>query len=95
MTAEQDNFINAVESVANRVLDNVSTSFPGTIVAPSKIEGLVDVQPNVKFKAFGSDDEIEPKPINNVVLVYPVTRRPSSNSPWGRAGDRGDDGWTT
>lgn len=70
MTAEQDDFIAGVEAVVNRIFDNVSTSFPGTIVAPSATEGLVDVQPNVKFKAFGDDAEIEPKPINNVVLVY-------------------------
>lgn len=61
----------AMEAVVRRVLDEVSTSFPATIIAPSAIEGLVDVQPNVKFKTVGDDIPVEPAAINNVVLIYP------------------------
>jgi len=71
MTALQDNVIAGIEAVVNRVLDNVSTSFPATIIDPlPKQDGLVNVQPNCKIKFFGDNEEVEPKPINNVVLVY-------------------------
>lgn len=72
MTALQENFITGVEAVVNRVLDNVSTSFPATIIDPlPKQDGLVNVQPNCKIKFFGDNEEVEPKPINNVILIYP------------------------
>lgn len=60
----------AIEDVVRRVLGDVSTSFPGTIVAskPEK-DGLVTVQPNHKYKVGASDKEITPAPINNVVLM--------------------------
>lgn len=69
--AEEAEFIEAQEAIINRVLDNVSTVFPATVIAPSVIEGLVDVQPNNKFKVVGSNEELTPEPINNVVLIYP------------------------
>lgn len=69
--AEEAEFIEAQEAIINRVLDNVSTVFPATVIAPSAIEGLVDVQPNNKFKVVGSNEELTPEPINNVVLIYP------------------------
>jgi len=72
MTAEQDNFIAGVEAVVNRVFDNLSVMFPGIIIAPSAKEGLVDVQPNIKIKFLGSNEEVEPKAINNVILHYPA-----------------------
>lgn len=72
MSAEQDLLIAGVEAIVRRVFDNVSVMFPGTIIAPSKIEGLVDVQPNIRIKFLGSDEEVEPKAINNVILHYPA-----------------------
>jgi len=71
MTAEQDNFIAGVEAVVARIFDNVSTSFPATIIDPLPPEdSLVNVQPNIKIKFLGNEAEVEPKPINNVILVY-------------------------
>lgn len=62
----------AIETIVRRVLDNVSTSFPATIIAPlSPRDGLVNVQPDHKYKTFGSNQEITPGPINDVVLVSP------------------------
>ena len=72
MTAEEDDFIAGVEAIVNRINDNISVMFPGTIIAPSSKEGLVDVQPNIKIKFIGSDEEVEPKAINNVILHYPA-----------------------
>lgn len=64
-------FIEAQEAIINRVLDNVSTAFPATIVAPlPPQDGLVNVQPNHKFKVAGNDKELIPEPINNVVLIH-------------------------
>lgn len=69
--AEEAEFIEAQEAIILRVLDNVSTTFPATVIAPSTIEGLVNVQPNHKFKVVGSDKEFTPEPINNVIFMYP------------------------
>lgn len=70
--AEETEFIETVESIFNRMLDNVSTAFPGTVVAPlPAVDGLVNVQPDHKFKTVESEEELTPDPINNVALVYP------------------------
>ena len=69
--AEDAEFIETQEAIINRVLDNVSTAFPATIIAPLADEGLVNVQPDHKFKTAGKDEELTPDPINNVVLIYP------------------------
>lgn len=69
--AEEAEFIEAQEAIIYRVLDNVSTVFPARVIAPSNIEGLVDVQPNHKFKVVGSNEELTPEPINNVIFMYP------------------------
>lgn len=66
---EEAEFIEAQEAIINRVLSGVSTAFPATIIAPSQIEGLVDVQPNHKFKIPGNPKELTPNPINNVPLL--------------------------
>lgn len=69
--AEEAEFIEAQEDVIRRVLDNVSTSFPATIIAPLPAQdGLVNVQPNHKFKAAFGDEELTPDSINNVVLMF-------------------------
>ncbi|MHC4397900.1 MAG: hypothetical protein ACYS1A_19825, partial [Planctomycetota bacterium] len=67
---EDSEFLEAMEDVVNRALSGVSTAFPATITAPSSINGLVDVQPSYKFKVPGSAEELTPRPINNVPLVY-------------------------
>jgi hypothetical protein len=69
VTAEQAEQTETIESVVRRVLDTVSTSFPATILSVPN-EGLVNVQPNVKFKTSETGEAIEPRPINNVVLMY-------------------------
>lgn len=68
---EEADFTEAVEDVVNRVLSDVSTSFPAIIVPPSAKEGLVDVQPAYKFKVPGDQREHRPKIINNVPLLLP------------------------
>lgn len=68
--AEEAEFIEAQEAIINRVLDNVSTAFPATIINPPAAEGLVNVQPNNIFKVVGNDEELTPKPINDVILIY-------------------------
>jgi len=69
--AEDAEFIEAQEAIITRVLDNVSTVFTATIIAPLALVGLVNVQPNHKFKVEGNDTELTPEPINDVVLMYP------------------------
>lgn len=69
---EDAEFIEAQESIIRRLLDTVSTCFPATIISPlPPLDGLVNVQPNHKYKIEGDNTEITPSPINNVVLVYP------------------------
>ena len=69
---EETDFTDASQDIVNRVLSDVSTSFPATIVAPMPpTDGLVNVQPNHKFKTAVDDTELLPQIINNVVLVYP------------------------
>lgn len=71
MTEESDSG-DAIEDVVLRVLSDFSTAFPATIITPlPSADGLVNVQPNYKFKTAVDDEEITPKPINNVVLVSP------------------------
>jgi hypothetical protein len=69
--SEEAEPIEGIEDVVWRILDDVSTAFPATIIGLGKVDGLVSVQPNHKFKAARDDTEIEPPAINNVVLVYP------------------------
>lgn len=77
MPEEVDVFA-AVEDVVNWVLSGKSTAFPATIIAPYPIrdkdgkefDGIVNVQPNYKFKAPGDDTEQTPLAINNVPLIH-------------------------
>lgn len=82
MTTEEVSFIESIQEIVGEILSGVSTVFPATIISPSSIEGLVDVQPSHKYKTPGDAQEHTPRAINNVPLIYPnrtkgtITRPP-------------------
>lgn len=60
-----------IENVVYNVLSGVSTAFPGTIVAPlPPLDGLVNVQPNHRYRSPIDNSETLPSIVNNAVLVY-------------------------
>ncbi len=70
---EEADFQEAMDAAVRRILSSdVSTAFPGTIVAPLPAQdGLVNVQPNHKYKVASGEGEITPAAIQNVVLCQP------------------------